>query len=70
MDNLAVSMPEVDFGADPLEDLYERIAVLRDQGSRVVPVRYIGETAWLVLRYGDVTTTRTSAPECRRWAAY
>jgi len=56
MRNLAIAMPEVDFGADPLEDLYERIAVLRDQGKRVVPVRYIGETAWLVLRYDDVTS--------------
>jgi len=70
MDNLAVSMPEVDFGADPLEDLYERIAVLRDQGSRVVPVRYIGETAWLVLRYGDVTTTFADEKRLPAAAAY
>ncbi|HTJ65689.1 MAG TPA: cytochrome P450 [Alphaproteobacteria bacterium] len=57
MGNIAPVMPEVDFGTDPLEDLYERIAILREQGHRVVPVRYIGETAWLILRYDDVTAT-------------
>ncbi len=49
------AMPEIDFGADPLEDYYDRLAALREAGHRVVPVRYIGETAWLVLRYDDVT---------------
>ncbi|MDB5394192.1 MAG: cytochrome [Rhodospirillales bacterium] len=67
MGTVAPVMPEVDFGADPLEDLYERIATLRGQGSRVVPVRYIGEIAWLVLRYDDVT--RTFADEKRLPAA-
>jgi cytochrome P450 len=57
MGNVAAVMAEVDFGTDPLEDLYERIGLLREQGQRVVPVRYIGETAWLVLRYDDVTAT-------------
>jgi cytochrome P450 len=57
MEKVAPVMPEVDFGSDPLEDLYERIAVLRGQGHRVVPVRYIGQTAWLLLRYSDVTET-------------
>ena len=57
MGSPVLAMPEVDFGADPLPDLYERFAALRDAGHRVVPVRYIGETAWLVLRYGDVTDT-------------
>lgn len=67
MGNMTPVMPEVDFGADPLEDLFDRIAVLREGGARVVPVRYIGETAWLVLRYDDVT--RTFADEKRLPAA-
>ena len=67
MGNVSPIMPEVDFGTDPLEDLYERIATLRARGDRVVPVRYIGETAWLVLRHDDVT--RTFADEKRLPAA-
>jgi len=67
MGSVAPVMPEVDFGADPLEDLYERIAMLHERGDRVVPVRYIGETAWLIPRYDDVT--RTFADEKRLPAA-
>jgi cytochrome P450 len=70
MGNIAPVMPEVDFGADPLEDLYERIAALRDAGHRVVPVRYIGETAWLLLRYADVTEIFADEKRLPAAAAY
>ena len=70
MGNVAPVMPEVDFGADPLEDLYERIATLRERGDRVVPVRYIGETAWLVLRHDDVTRTFADEKQLPAAAAY
>jgi cytochrome P450 len=63
-------MPEVDFGADPLEDLYERLAQLRAAGHRVVPVRYIGETAWLVLRHRDVTEAFADEARLPAAAAY
>ena len=46
--------PDVNFGLDPLENLYDVIAELRDAGHRVVPVNYIGGIAWLILRYDDV----------------
>ena len=70
MGNIAPVMPEVDFGADPLEDLYERIATLRERGDRVVPVRYIGETAWLLLRYADVTEIFADEKRLPAAAAY
>jgi cytochrome P450 len=70
MGSVAPVMPEVDFGADPLEDLYERIVMLRERGARVVPVRYIGETAWLVLRYDDVTRTFADEKQLPAAAAY
>ena len=54
MDMIQPVMPEVDFGTDPLPDLYERYATLRDAGHRVIPVRYIGEIAWLLLRHDEV----------------
>ena len=56
-------MPVVDFGRDPVEDLYERLSLLRSQGSRVVPVRYHGGIAWLILGYDLVA--RTFADEQR-----
>lgn len=70
MGNMSPVMPEVDFGTDPLEDLYDRIAALRERGERVVPVRYIGETAWLVLRYDDVTRTFADEKQLPAAAAY
>lgn len=48
------TLPEVDFGLDELPDLETRLAALRGQGRRVVPVRYLGGTAWLLLRHEDV----------------
>jgi len=48
-------MPEVNFGLDPLEDLYDRMAELHAGGHRVVPVRYIDGIAWLILRHDDLS---------------
>ena len=47
-------LPEVDFGTDELPDLEGRLAALRAAGQRAVPVRYLGGTAWLLLRHDDV----------------
>jgi len=47
-------LPDVNFGWDPLPDLYAHIHRLVAEGHRVVPVRYIDSVAWLLLRYEDV----------------
>jgi cytochrome P450 len=47
-------LPHVDFGIDPLPDLYAHIDVLRREGRRVAPVRYIEGIAWLLIDYDDV----------------
>ncbi len=47
-------MPEVDFGVDPIEDFYERTAALQAAGHRVVPVRFNGGVAWLILRHAEL----------------
>ena len=47
-------LPEIDFGRDALPDLETRLAALIAAGERVVPVRYLGGTAWLILRHEDV----------------
>lgn len=47
------AFPEVDFGFDDLPDFHDRMDALRDTGQRVVPVRYYGEVAWLILRHDD-----------------
>jgi cytochrome P450 len=48
-------MPDVDFGVDPIEDFYERTAVLQAEGRRVAPVRFNGGLAWLILKHDDLT---------------
>jgi cytochrome P450 len=48
------TLPDVDFGRDELPDLEAQLAALQAQGKRVVPVRYLGATAWLMLRHEDV----------------
>lgn len=55
MGNTVPLMPEVNFGLDPLEDLYERMAQLHADGHRVAPVRYIDGIAWLILRHDDLS---------------
>ena len=52
---IAPVMPEVNFGTDPVEDLYDRMAELHAEGHRVVPVRYIDGIAWLILKYDDLS---------------
>jgi cytochrome P450 len=65
-------MPDVDFAADPVHDLEERLATLRERCGRIAPVRWKGETAWVVLRYADVAKCIgddeyiPAAPEYRR----
>jgi cytochrome P450 len=48
------ALPEVDFGRDEVPDLDALVAGLHAGGARVVPVRYLGATAWLILRHEDV----------------
>jgi len=47
-------LPDVDFGRDALPQLEAQLAALIAAGERVVPVRYLGGTAWLILRHEDV----------------
>jgi cytochrome P450 len=47
-------MPEVDFAADLMPDLEDRLATLGENGRRIAPIKWKGETAWVVLRYQDV----------------
>ena len=47
-------LPDIDFGRDALPDLEAQLAALIGAGERVVPVRYLGGTAWLILRHEDV----------------
>ncbi len=48
------ALPELDFGRDEVPDLEAQLAALQAQGKRVVPVRYLGATAWLMVRHEDV----------------
>ena len=48
------ALPHIDFGRDEVPDLDALVAGLQDAGERVVPVRYLGATAWLILRHEDV----------------
>lgn len=52
--NIEPVRPDINFGYDPLDNLYDVIAELREAGHRVVPVNYIDGIAWLLLRYDDV----------------
>lgn len=51
---MELACDDVDFGLDPLPDFHVRMAALREAGRRVVPVRYLGQTAWLALRHAEV----------------
>lgn len=46
-------LPEVDFARDGLPGLHEVLDTLRAQGA-VVPVRYFGETVWLITRHAEL----------------
>jgi cytochrome P450 len=50
-----LAMPEVDFGAELVEDMAERLLELERRGQPVVRVRYKGGVAWLVLGYANIT---------------
>lgn len=43
-----------DLGREELPDLEAQLKQLQEEGRRVVPVRYLGGTAWLLLRHEDV----------------
>jgi len=62
--------PEIDFGAAPLEDFHDRMAELREQGKRVVPVRFIKDIAWIILRYDDVEAAYADEENLPAAAAY
>ena len=49
-----LTLPEVDFGSDPLPDLAQRLREIEARGERVVRVRFMGGDAWLVLGYDNV----------------
>ncbi len=48
------ALPHIDFGRDEVPDLDALVLGLQEAGERVVPVRYLGATAWLILRHEDV----------------
>lgn len=62
--------PEIDFGMDPLPDFHERMNVLREAGHRVVPVRYLGQIAWLILCHEDVSAAYRNEAELPAAPAY
>jgi cytochrome P450 len=53
MSALPLEFPELDFARDPIPDLHQVLTALR-AGRRVAPVRYHGQRAFMILRYGDV----------------
>jgi cytochrome P450 len=63
-------LPEIDFALDDLPDFHERMAELRDAGHRVVPVTYLGEIAWIVLRYDDVAAAYSDSVKLPAAPAY
>jgi cytochrome P450 len=46
--------PDIDFGRDEVPEFDTLMAALQESGRRAVPVRYLGGTAWLVVRHEDV----------------
>lgn len=46
--------PDIDFGTADVPDLEALMADLQAQGKRVVKIRYIGESAWLILRHKEL----------------
>lgn len=66
----SVVLPEINFGIDPLPDLYDHIARLRADDVRVAPVNYIGGIAWLVIDYDDVSRAYANEAEMPAAPAY
>lgn len=50
-EDIRLAMPDVDFGADHLEDMATAIKQIEAEGDQIVRVRYRGDYAWLVLGY-------------------
>jgi len=48
------AFPDIDFGLDELPNFHVLMSQLQSGERRVVPVRYIGGTAWLMFRHADV----------------
>jgi cytochrome P450 len=48
------TFPHIDFARDEVPDLDQLLAGLQAAGQRVVPVRYLAGTAWLMVRHEDV----------------
>lgn len=63
-------MPEFDLGYDPMPDLEQRLAALQEEGHRVVPVRYLGGIAWVILRFDDVSAIFLDDDQVPAAAAY
>ena len=66
-----VVMPEVDFGTDLVPDLAERLVKLQEEGKKLVPVRYFGQKAWVVLGHEHVTNVMSDdqrLPAAAQWA--
>lgn len=66
---VAPLLSDIDFARDELPDLHEVLDGLREQGS-VVPVRYFGETVWLVTRYAELKQAFSDEEHFPAEAAY
>jgi cytochrome P450 len=62
--------PDVDFAVDPVPDFHARMAALCEAGHRVVPVRYLNDTAWVILRHADVMAAYCNEEGLPAAAAY
>ncbi len=69
MISLAPLVPEIDFARDELPDLHEVLDGLRSAGA-VVPVRYFGETVWLITRYAELKQAFSDEEHFPAEAAY
>ena len=45
--------PEIDFASDPVPNFHDKLRILRSR-HRVAPLRFHGETAYLITRYADL----------------
>ena len=61
---------DVDFAVDPVPDVHARMAALREAGHRVVPVRYLNDTAWVILRHDEVMAAYCNEEGLPAAAAY